>query len=471
MKFYFNGKWSDGTETIPVLNPFDQSVVDTVPAATPDEVDQAISGAVVGKQAIAKMSGYDRSKFLRKASELIAERQADLSRTISLEEGKTLRESRSEVNRAIQTMELSADEAKRLGGEVLPLDGTTGCHGKFGYMVRIPCGVVAAITPFNYPLNLVCHKVGPALAAGNSVIIKPASDTPLVALKFVEILLEAGCPPDAIACITGSGSKVGAQLCGDPRIRKISFTGSKPVGEAICKMSGIKRVTMELGSNSPLVVLPDADMNKVIKAIVVGGFSNAGQVCISAQRVIAHEKVYEELTETLRDRIPRIRAGDQLQKNDIGPMVRESDAVRVESWIKEAVEQGAEVMCGGERNQSVITPTVLTKVTPQMKVVSEELFGPAVGVMQTDSIDEAIAQANDTPFGLSAAVYTQNIDAALRFAKFVESGNVHINGGPLWRTDIMPYGGIKGSGIGKEGPKYAIHEMTELKTVIIHSNS
>lgn len=470
MKAFYKGQWSAGSQTIEVTNPFDGSVIDSVPSVTDAEIDQALDGALAGFQDLKAFSGYDRSGFLRQAAGLVLERIDDLARTISLESGKTLREARSEVKRAVQTLELSAEEAKRISGEVLPFSGSPGCEGKLGLTLRVPCGVVAAITPFNFPLNLVCHKVGPGLAAGNSVIIKPASDTPLTALKLTEILLESGCPPRAIACLTGSGAAVGNALCRDPRVRKISFTGSRDVGEKICRVAGLKRVTMELGSNSPVVVLPDADIQAVTRAIAVSGFANAGQICISAQRIIVDRNVHDQLIEALVPAVEQIRAGNQLSEDsDMGPMIREADADRVQAWIHEANQQGATLVCGGARNGAVMQPTVVDQVVPAMRVAAEELFGPAVAVLTAGNLDEAICLANNSRYGLSASVFTQDLDAALRFARQVDSGNIHINAGPAWRTDLMPYGGLKESGLGKEGPKYAIMEMTETKTVVFHS--
>jgi glyceraldehyde-3-phosphate dehydrogenase (NADP+) len=375
-----------------------------------------------------------------------------------------------EAGRAAETMELSAEEAKRLSGEVLPLDGAPGGAGKLGLTLRIPCGVVVAISPFNFPLNLVCHKVGPALAAGNAVIVKPASDTPLSALKLVEILLEAGLPPLAISCLAGSGSEVGTALCRDARVRKISFTGSVEVGKQICSVAGLKRVTMELGSNSPLIVMPDADLNKVADAVIASGYGNAGQVCISTQRVIAIDKVYRDLLDLLGPRVASLKTGDPLAEGTrMGPMIRERDAARVTNWIDDAVGQGARLVAGGSRSGTLVQPTLLADVRPDMKVSCDELFGPAVGVTPAANINEAIALANDSRYGLSAGIFTQDIDAALAFARRVDAGNLHVNWGPAWRADLMPYGGLKESGLGKEGPKYAIAEMTELKTIVIHS--
>jgi len=470
MKMFFNGEWVERDQRIEVLNPFDGSLVETVPKATAEDVEAAIAGAVRGAEIMRNMPAYDRFTILRRAADLMVERQADLGRTISLEEGKILGEGLFEASRSAITIETSAEEAKRLTGEVLPLDGAPGAVGKLGFTLRVPCGVVAAITPFNFPLNLVCHKVGPALAAGNAIVVKPASDTPLSALKLVEILLEAGLPPLAISCITGSGGTVGDALCRDERVRKISFTGSADVGRRICQVAGLKRVTMELGSNSPLIVMQDADLAKVVEATAASGFANAGQVCISAQRVIAVDNVYDDLIEALRPRIEAIAAGDQLGAGTkMGPMVRESDAERVSQSIDEAVSQGARLICGGSRTGAVVAPTILADVRPDMRISRDELFGPAVGVTRASNIDEAISLANDSRYGLSAGIFTQDIDAAIKFARQVDSGNIHINWGPMWRADLMPYGGLKESGMGKEGPKYAIEEMTEMKTVVIHS--
>lgn len=469
MEMFLDGQWVDRSAKIEVKNPFDGSVIDTVPKASAADVDRAVAGAVRGAEIMRRMPGHERYKILHRASELMTEQLEDLGRTISSEEGKILAEGLFEASRSKETIELSAEEAKRIRGEVLPLDGAPGGADRLGFTLRVPCGVVAAITPFNFPLNLVCHKVGPALAAGNSVIIKPASDTPISALKMVRILLEAGLPPEAIACITGSGGDVGDTLCSDPRVRKISFTGSREIGEHICRVAGLKKVTMELGSNSPLIVMPDANLDRVAEATVATGFSNAGQVCISAQRVVVLEPVYQEFLERLTPRVKALATGNQLESaTKMGPMIRESDAVRVSQWIDEAVSGGARLLTGGRRSGTLVEPAVVADVSPAMKISCDELFGPAVAVSKVASIEEAIELANDTRYGLSAAIFTENINWALRFAKYVDSGNIHVNWGPQWRADLMPYGGLKDSGMGKEGPRYAVQEMTESKTVIIH---
>jgi glyceraldehyde-3-phosphate dehydrogenase (NADP+) len=469
MKMYLHGEWVNGREQFEVRSPYDGDLIATVPQATVEDIDRAISGAVEGAVTMRRLPGYERFQILRRAADAMVARREELAKTISLEEGKTLAEANFEVGRAAETIELSAEEAKRLGGEMLPLDGAPGAAGKLGFTLRIPCGVVAAITPFNFPLNLVCHKVGPALAAGNSVVLKPASDTPISALTLTAILLEAGLPPLGMACLTGAGKTLGDALVSDPRVRKITFTGSADVGKHICKLAGLKRVTMELGSNSPLIVLPDADMEKVAAAVVASGYGNAGQVCISTQRVLGVGKAYDALVGALTTQVSAIRTGNPLDaETKMGPMIRERDAERVGQWIDEAVASGARLVAGGTRQGSMFAPTLLAEVKPEMKVSREELFGPAVGVARAGDIHEAIRLANDSRYGLSAGIFTRDIDAALRFARECESGNIHINWGPAWRADLMPYGGLKDSGLGREGPKYAINEMTEMKTVVVH---
>ena len=469
MRMYIGGEWVDRDAKIPVVNPYDNSVIDEVPKADVEDVDTAVSSAVRGSAAMARLSAYQRFQILRKAADLLEERTEEFARTITMEEGKVIAEGRTEVGRAVQTISLSAEEAKRLYGESVPLDAAPGWTGQLGFTLRVPCGVVVAISPFNFPLNLVAHKVGPALAAGNAVIIKPASDTPLSALKLTEVLVEAGLPPEAMQCITGSGNQIGDPLVVDPRVRKVTFTGSRDVGEHICNVAGLKKITMELGSNSPLIIMPDADMDKVVSATIASGYANAGQICISAQRIITSGEVYVDFLDALKAGVEAITTGDPLNESvRMGPMVREEDATRVDQWIKEAVSAGARTLVGGEYSGTMYAPTVVADVKPEMRVSCEELFGPAVAVTPFSDIGEAIEMANSTNYGLSAGIFTQNIDWAMRFAREVESGNLHINSGPGWRADLMPYGGLKESGTGKEGPRYAVEDMTELKMVVFH---
>jgi acyl-CoA reductase-like NAD-dependent aldehyde dehydrogenase len=416
-----------------------------------------------------KLPGYERSRILSRAAEVVEARSEDFARTITLEEGKNLAESRFEVSRAVETLTLSAEEAKRLHGETVPLDGAPGGAGKFAFTLRVPCGVVLAITPFNFPLNLVCHKVGPALAAGNAVVLKPAEDTPLSAIKLTEALLEAGLPAEGIACLTGLGEEIGDALTGDRRVRKITFTGSREVGERICHAAGIKKVTMELGSNSAVIVMSDANPEKVAAAVAATGYSNAGQVCISTQRVLANDRIYGDVLDALAPKVAALTTGNPLdERTKVGPMIKEQEAVRVEEWVREAVAGGARVVTGGQRRGAIYAPTVVADVTPEMRISRDELFGPAVAVTRFTSLDEAIALANDSIYGLSAAIFTENLEWAMRFAREVEAGNLMVNWGPQWRADLMPYGGLKESGFGKEGPRYAVEEMTELKLVCFH---
>lgn len=469
MRMYLAGQWVDRATKIDVVNPFNGDIVDTVPRAGIEDIDTAIASAERGATIMAAMSGYERYEMLMRAVALMKERVGDLGRTITKEEGKIISEGLGEAERAIQTMTASAEEAKRLAGEVVPLDGAPTWTGQLGFTLRVPCGIVAAISPFNFPLNLVAHKVGPALAAGNAVVIKPASDTPLSALKLTEILVEAGVPTEAIQCVTGSGGSIGDALVSDARVRKVTFTGSRDVGEHICRTAGLKKVTMELGSNSPLIVMPDADIEKVVAGTVSSGFSNAGQVCISAQRILTNKDVYTDYLDALAEAVKGLNTGDPLDETvKMGPMVRQQDAERVHEWIDEAVSQGARAIVGGDYEGAVHAPTIVADVKPEMRISADELFGPAVAVTPFSDIDEAIAMANDSNYGLSAAIFTQNIDWAMKFAREVDSGNLMINSGPQWRADLMPYGGVKDSGMGKEGPKYAVEEMTELKMVIYH---
>ena len=472
MKIFLAGNWVDKSKKLEVKNPFDNSVIDTVPKADAADLEKALAFAERGAKVMAKLSSYERWKILRKAADLMAARNQELGQTISKEEGKVISEGRGEASRAVETIMGSAEEAKRIHGETVPLDADPTGSKKLGFTLRIPCGVVAAIAPFNFPLNLVCHKVGPALAAGNTVIVKPASDTPLSALKLTEILLESGLPPEGIQCITGSGGEIGDALVADRRVRKVTFTGSREVGDRICRTAGIKKVTMELGSNSPVIIMPDADLNKVAAAIAMTGYGNAGQTCISTQRVLTANKVYGDFLGALKPKVEALTIGNQLdEQSKVGPMVKESEAARVDDWIKEAVAGGARLVAGGGRRGAIYTPAVVADVHPDMRISRDELFGPAVAVTPFDTIEEALTLANDSVYGLAAGIFTENVEWAMKFAREAEAGNLHVNWGSQWRVDLMPYGGLKDSGFGKEGPRYAVEEMTEMKMVVFHLNS
>lgn len=472
MRNFIAGSWIDKPRIIEVRNPYDDSIVDTVPKADSGDLEKALAFAERGAKVMAKISSYERWRILRKAADMMAARNEELGQIISKEEGKIIAEGRGEASRAVETMMGSAEEAKRIHGETVPLDADPTGAKKLGFTLRVPCGVVAAIAPFNFPLNLVCHKVGPALAAGNTVIVKPASDTPLSALKLTEILLEAGLPPEGIQCLTGSGGEIGDALVADRRVRKVTFTGSREIGDRICRTAGIKKVTMELGSNSPVIIMADADLDKVANIVSMTGYGNAGQTCISTQRVLTAKKIYGDFIGALKPKVEALTAGNQLdERSKVGPMVKESEAVRVDEWIKEAVGGGAKLVAGGGRRGAIYMPAVVADVHPDMRISRDELFGPAVAVTPFDTIEEAIALANDSVYGLAAGIFTENVEWAMKFAREAEAGNLHVNWGSQWRVDLMPYGGLKDSGFGKEGPKYAVHEMTELKMVVFHLNS
>jgi acyl-CoA reductase-like NAD-dependent aldehyde dehydrogenase len=469
MEMYIAGNWTGSAESIPVISPYNGETFDEVPSASADQVEKVLAAAVDGAAQMRALTAYDRCNILNRAADLIAAQVDDLARTVTMEMGKPLPEATGEVSRMADLFRLCAFEGSQIRGESLPIDAQSGAAGKLGFTLREPCGIVLAITPFNYPVLLAVHKIGPALAAGNAVILKPASATPVSALKLTKILIEAGLPENGLQCITGSGSSVGMKLCSDERIRKISFTGSSSVGEAITKIAGVKKLSLELGSNAPVVILPDADIEQVADATTIGGFVNAGQVCISTQRVIASREVYADLIDALKPRVEALKTGDPLKEGTrISAMVSEKEAVRVEEWVNEACSNGARLVTGGSRDKAVYQPTIVADVDPSMKISCQELFGPAVAVTPVDSIDEAIAVANDSSYGLGAGIFTRDINNAMRFAREAQSGNVMINWTPLWRADFMPYGGIKQSGFGKEGPRYAIEEMTEIKTVVIH---
>jgi len=469
MEMYIAGEWCRATREEEVANPYDGSVIDTVPVAGPAEAERALAAATDGARAMRGLSAYERTEIVRQAAELVAGSVDDLAQTIALEVGKPLAEARGEAARIPDLLRVSAAEGARLHGETVPVDASANGAGKLGLTIRQPCGIVVAITPFNYPALLTGHKIGPALAAGNAVILKPARNTPLTGLWLTRKLLEAGLPENALQCITGPGSQLGRILCSDPRVRKISFTGSTAVGEDISRVAGVKRLSLELGANCPLVVLPDADLDTVAAATATGGYVNAGQVCISVQRVLVADEVYDPFVERLTPLVEEIKTGHPLAEGTtMGAVISEGEARRVESAIRDAVEGGATLIAGGEREGAVVAPSILGDVDPAMDISRVELFGPAVALSRVSGIDQAIVLANDSDYGLGAGLFTSDLGNALRFAREVDCGSIQINSSPLWRADLMPYGGLKGSGIGKEGPRAAVEEMTELKTVVFH---
>jgi glyceraldehyde-3-phosphate dehydrogenase (NADP+) len=456
MTMYVAGEWRGAAREEEIRSPYDGEVVGVVPVASAADAERAVTAAVEGAAAMRALSGFERAEILRRAADATERDLEQLARTIALEVGKPLAEARGEAARIAPLLRTSAAEGARMHGETVPVDSAANGAGKLAFTIRQPCGVVVAISPFNYPALLVAHKVGPALAAGNAVVLKPARQTPLTALFLTHALLEAGLPENAIQCVTGPGAELGRVLCADPRVRKISFTGSTAVGEEITRVAGVKRLSLELGANCPLIVLPDADLD-------------AGQVCISVQRVLVARAVYDDFVERLTPLVRGLQTGHPLDEGTgLGPVISETEAIRVERTIREAVDAGATLVTGGERDGAVVAPSILCDVDPSLEVSRGELFGPAVALTPVSGIDEAIAFANDSDYGLGAGLFTSDLESALRFATEVDCGSIQINSSPLWRSDPMPYGGLKGSGIGKEGPSAAIDEMSELKTVVFH---
>jgi len=466
MKMLIGGKWVEGEGHTEVLNPFDDSLIDTAPKASPQQVEEAVQSAERGFEVMRKMPACERSAILSRAAQLLTEHNDELGRLLAQEVGKTLNEGRTEAGRAAETFTLAAEEAKRIHGETVPYDAAAHGTNKMGFYIRVPIGIVCAITPFNFPLNLAAHKVGPAIAAGCSMILKPASLTPLSDLRMGELLLEAGLPPEGINVVTGSGEIVGEALVADERIRKVSFTGSAEVGKRIMATAGLKKCTMELGSNSAVVIMDDADLSGAADRIKVGGYAVAGQVCISTQRVVVHEAVFDEFMAELLPRVQGLKAGDQLDEaTDVGPMNTRDIAAETEAQIREAVDGGAKLLCGGERDGAVVQPAILLDVPNDCFLGCSEAFAPLVSVTKFATLEDAIGIVNDSTYGLQAGIYTENIGNAFAFIKEAEVGGVMVNEVPTFRVDGMPYGGVKDSGLGREGPRYAIEDMTEIRVV------
>jgi glyceraldehyde-3-phosphate dehydrogenase (NADP+) len=469
MKMLLDGQWIDRDEKIDVIDPFDNSVIDTVPSASAQDVQTALEAAVKGFEITKKMTVYDRAQILFKTAAIISERIEEFATIIAREGSKTINEARKEATRCVNTLTVSAEESKRILGETIPFDSFPGGEKRRGYYYRFPIGVVLAITPFNDPLNLVAHKLGPAIAAGNSVILKPATVTPLSAIKLVEATLEAGLPPQAIQVITGYGSEIGDPLVSDDRVRMISFTGGVEAGKHIASKAGIKKIGMELGSNSPVIVWKDADLNLAVESCVSGSFWAAGQNCIGVQRLLVHRDIYDEFKNRFVECTKQYKIGDKMnEETDMGPMINESEAIRVEKWVNEAVDKGATLLTGGKRKGSLYDPTVLENLPPDVTIHCEEVFGPTVNLYQIDDLDEAIKEANSLPFGLLAAIFTSNVDVAFKASYDLDCGGVMINDSTDYRLDSMPFGGVKYSGLGREGLKFSLQEMTEPKVVCFY---
>ena len=468
-KKLIGGEWVDSPQKMEVVYPYTGEVIGRVPQGTEEDVYRAIELAKEGFKEISSLTAYQRYQILTKAARLLEERAEEFAKALVYEVGKTIKEARTEVQRAIQTLLFSAEEARRIGGETFPVDAHPNGVGKVGFYIRVPVGIVSAITPFNFPLNLSMHKVAPALACGNAVILKPSERTPLTPLMMAELFLEAGLPPKALSVIPGYGD-VGKAMTTHPDVRVVSFTGSKKVGEIISRQVGIKKLVLELGSNSAIVVHRDGDIDEAVEKAVLGGYAIAGQVCISVQRVFVHEDVFEEFVSKLKERVKTLRVGDPMDEStDVGPMITSQEVLRIREWIEEAVSKGAKLEIGGlacGEKESLFQPTVVSLVSPETKLFKEEAFAPVVVVDPYREVEEAIELVNRSEYGLQVGVFTRDVKVAWEFINRAEVGGVLINEGPTFRVDHQPYGGFKNSGIGREGPKFAVEDYTEIKTVI-----
>ncbi|TBL73273.1 aldehyde dehydrogenase family protein [Paenibacillus thalictri] len=463
-----DGEWLTTGEVLEVRNKYTGEVMGTVPTTNKELVDKAVAAALRAYRET-PMPPYKRYEILKKTSELLLENKRYLAAILSGEVGKTMKEALVEVERTAQTLEISAEEAKRIHGEGVPVEASPGAENRIAFTLRVPVGVVCAITPFNVPLNLVAHKLGPALAAGNAVVLKPASVTPLIAVKLAELFVQAGLPSGFLNIVIGPGSTVGEWLAKDERISLYTFTGSPGVGLKLKQDTGLRKVLLELGSNSAVIVHKDADLQLAAKMCVDKSFGNAGQVCISVQRIYVHRDVHGIFVQKMTEAALKLKAGDPNEDTtDIGPMISEKEAERAEAWVREAVAEGAVVECGGIRQGALFQPTILSGVHDTMKVACEELFAPVVGIAAYDDLDDCIRRINLSRYGLQAGIFTTNVHTAFKAAREIHVGGVMINDASQFRADAMPYGGVKQSGWGKEGPRYAIEEMTEERIVVMN---
>jgi len=465
-----NGQPVQGTEVKPVISPYDGSLVAQVHRAGQVQVVQAIEAAQRGFEITKKLASHEREAILRRTADRIHEKSEELARCIALEAAKPIRDARVEVERAATTFSLAAGEAVRIHGEVLPLDINKLAGDRLAIVRRFPLGVVAAISPFNFPLNLVAHKVAPALAAGNSVVLKPSSSTPITALMLGEILLDAGLPKEAIHIVPCS-PKNAEPLLTHPAVKMVTFTGSPAVGWEMKKKLNKARICLELGGNAAALIEPDADMDHTIARCVDGGYSYAGQICISLQRIYLHESIADRFINGYVESVKSLRAGDPLDENtQIGPMIDEGAARKTEEWVNQALAAGAKLLCGGRRSGNFYEPTILIDVPPDQPVSCREVFAPVTVIYRYLDFDKAVAGVNHSEFGLQAALFTQDLNRIMSAYNRIEVGGLIINDIPTFRADNYPYGGVKASGLGREGVKYAIEEMTELKTLVIFNS-
>ncbi|QGQ44994.1 aldehyde dehydrogenase family protein [Metabacillus sediminilitoris] len=462
-----NGEKVETPKYASLYSPYSGEEIAQIAMADKDLTIQAITAAYNARELMAKMPAYQRANILEKVVALLKEKADEAAEIISRESAKPIMFAKAEVERTIETYKFSAEEAKRIHGETIPFDAAVGGVGRIGYTLREPIGVVGAITPFNFPMNLVAHKVGPAIAAGNTIVLKPASQTPLSALFIAEIFEEAGLPAGVLNVVTGPGGIVGDAIVEDDRVSMVTFTGSPSVGIGIRNKAGLKKTTLELGSNSALIIDKDIDIDQMIDRCIMGAFSNQGQVCISLQRVYAHEDVYEQFVAKFTEAAKKLKIGDPLDPDTyISSLISRGEAERVLGWIEETKYSEATIVTGGKLQDGILEPTIITDADHSLKVSCQEAFAPVVIVNKVSSVEEAIGQVNDSRFGLQAGIYTNNVKNALYASRELHVGGVMINDVPTYRVDQMPYGGVKESGTGREGIKYALEEMTEMKLVV-----
>jgi acyl-CoA reductase-like NAD-dependent aldehyde dehydrogenase len=461
------GRWRDGEQFEDVRDPYRADVVARVPVSSHQDLSDALAAAYTAKDGMAAMPGYERAALLSRAADIVSERTDDIGRAMSLESGKALKDSLVEVRRSADTLRLCAEEAVRIQGEHVPMDASAIGAGKIAVLMRFPVGVVAGITPFNGPVSLAAHKIGPALAAGNSIVLKPSPKAPLCVHKLVEAVIEAGPPSGALNTVFGDA--IAPQLVSDPRVDFVSFTGSIRVGKIIRSSIGMKRVALELGGVGPTFVHRDADLAAAAKACARNAVLLAGQSCVSVQNAFVHKAVFEQFTDLLGREIDALRFGDPMDMStDVGTLIDEQAAIRVEGMIERAVDKGAKLLRGYKRTGAQLDATVLTNVTQDMDVVCEEIFGPAMTVQPYEDIEPIFKSISDSPYGLQCGIFTNSLDLALAAFRKVRTGGVIVNGTSRWRSDQMPYGGVKDSGIGREGPKYAIQDMTEERLFVLN---
>jgi len=468
-KFLVGGEWRESEIISEVRNPYNGEIVGKVYYASKKDAEDSVKFASEAFKGTKKMPSYQRAEILSNIASKIKENQTELAEIITSEAGKPIKLSRTEVERAASTFSIASEEAKRIDGDYLTLDITSASKGRAGITRRFPLGGVLGITPFNFPLNLSAHKIAPALACGNTIILKPSPQCPITVLRLGEIILEAGAVPGSIN-ILPSDIPVAETLVRDQRLKLLTFTGSAEVGFYLKRIAGKKRVVLELGGNAGAIIHSDADIDFASDRCVVGGFGYSGQVCISVQRIFVHEQIFKEFTDIFLEKVKNIKSGDPMNEDTlVGPMIDENASKRTEEWINEAVSNGAKVLIGGKRDGILFEPTVLTDVSPDMKVCSNEIFAPVVTLTEYKEFDDAVKEVNNSRYGLQAGVFTNDIKRIWHAYENIEVGGVIINDVPTFRVDHMPYGGVKDSGSGREGIKYAIEDMTELKLLVLNS--